>query len=160
MSSADFYTSDIAVFVVGKTNSLTTNQRFLGKFDGEANREWLFDVGLANTARMLKNGSGSVGADNQIVSSEATAGTSYRVFSYIKDGTTGHVGIDGSVTTGSFATATVYDGVLPFRVGADETGNYLNGDMAEIIVIPRAVTTAERQQVERYLSNKYAIALA
>jgi hypothetical protein len=34
------------------------------------------------------------------------------------------------------------------------------GDIAEIIVYDRALTTPERQQVEAYLANKYDISLA
>jgi hypothetical protein len=38
--------------------------------------------------------------------------------------------------------------------------SFFAGDIAEIIVFPTALSTADRQAVERYLSNKYAIALA
>lgn len=37
------------------------------------------------------------------------------------------------------------------------TGQEYSGDIAEILVIPRAVTLAERQQVERYLRARWAI---
>jgi hypothetical protein len=37
--------------------------------------------------------------------------------------------------------------------------SYWNGDIAEILVFPTALSTTERQAVERYLSNKYAITI-
>jgi Rib/alpha/Esp surface antigen-like repeat protein len=39
---------------------------------------------------------------------------------------------------------------------AHNTTNFLNGDIAEIILYDKNVTTAERQNVERYLRTKYA----
>lgn len=48
-------------------------------------------------------------------------------------------------------------------IGASNTGGYgfyFNGDIAEIIVYSRALSTTERQQVEQYLAQKYAITLA
>jgi hypothetical protein len=40
------------------------------------------------------------------------------------------------------------------------TDGYLLGDIAEILVYPTALSTADRQKVESYLSQKYNIALA
>jgi prepilin-type N-terminal cleavage/methylation domain-containing protein len=40
------------------------------------------------------------------------------------------------------------------------TTNYLNGDLAEIIIFTRALKNEERQAVETYLSKKYNIALS
>jgi hypothetical protein len=46
-------------------------------------------------------------------------------------------------------------------IGSDGTpGNFLNGDIAEIIVYNRALNTSELAQVHRYLSRKWGIALA
>jgi prepilin-type N-terminal cleavage/methylation domain-containing protein len=39
-------------------------------------------------------------------------------------------------------------------------GNYLNGDIAEIIIFTRTLKTEERQAVEAYLSKKYAIIIS
>lgn len=48
-----------------------------------------------------------------------------------------------------------------FRIGAfwTETG-FLNGDIAEVIFYSAALSTADRQRVEKYLSGKYGIAVA
>jgi hypothetical protein len=39
------------------------------------------------------------------------------------------------------------------------TGQFLNGDIAEIIVYQRAISVEERNSVERYLSVKWGIAI-
>jgi len=49
----------------------------------------------------------------------------------------------------------------PLAIGQDGRGaEYHQGDIAEILVFPTTLSTADRQKVEQYLSNKYAIALA
>lgn len=54
---------------------------------------------------------------------------------------------------------------LPLNIGCDtlnvgpDTTSGLNGDIAEIILFDRALTDIERQQVEQYLSKRYAINL-
>lgn len=40
------------------------------------------------------------------------------------------------------------------------TGNYYNGDIAEIIIFSRALDDAERQAIEGYLSRKYSIVIS
>jgi hypothetical protein len=42
----------------------------------------------------------------------------------------------------------------------DANREFLNGSIAEIIIYNRGLTTSERQEVESYLANKYAISLA
>jgi hypothetical protein len=42
---------------------------------------------------------------------------------------------------------------------ANFSGAYFNGDIAEMLLLPYAPTTADRQRVESYLSNKWGIAL-
>lgn len=161
LDSSDFYSSDITVFVVGKTNSTTTTQRFVAKFDfATSNREWIFSVTATNIIQILKNESGNVGADNQIIESSSAIGTSNRVLTFQKNGTNGLVAIDGLVTTGTFATSGVFDGSTPYRIGGDQAGNNLNGDIAEILIFSTALSTADRQRVERYLGAKYAITVA
>jgi hypothetical protein len=54
------------------------------------------------------------------------------------------------------------------RIGASYASDFdaslptflLQGDIAEIIIIPRAITATERQALERYASAKYNIPLA
>jgi len=58
----------------------------------------------------------------------------------------------GNNSTGAFAIGS--------SITLDEIDNFFFvGDIAEIIIYNRAITTTERQQVEGYLANKYAIQL-
>jgi hypothetical protein len=68
--------------------------------------------------------------------------------------------LDGSTTSFQSDGNTSDTDSVSVRVGSHTgTGNFTNIDMAEIIVFPRALSTTERQAVERYLSNKYAITI-
>lgn len=46
------------------------------------------------------------------------------------------------------------------RIGAEPAGGYLVGDIAELIVYSRVLTSSERAEVHSYLQDKYAIAVA
>jgi len=67
-------------------------------------------------------------------------------------GTAAAAGTINQVTGRQFYVGTLHvnnnPGAIPY-----------NGDIAEIIILPYAATTVQRQAVERYLSNKYAITI-
>jgi hypothetical protein len=70
------------------------------------------------------------------------------------------VGLNGAYTQASLPSSgntsdTNSDAIEVGRTAAF----YINGDIAEILVFPTALSTTERQAVERYLSNKYAITI-
>jgi hypothetical protein len=159
LDSADWYAQDITAVIVGKTTSITTEQYFVSKFNSaNGNREHLFGLTATNRSRILKNSSGTLGADNQFFDSSASVGTDFRVLSFLKNGTAALLSINGAVENGSFATSAVFDGIAAWRIGGTENGsNFLNGDIAEILVFPTALSTADRQKVEQYLAFKYGI---
>jgi hypothetical protein len=45
----------------------------------------------------------------------------------------------------------------PLQIGADGSALFLNGDIAEILVFPSALSTTDRREVERYLAQKWNI---
>lgn len=45
------------------------------------------------------------------------------------------------------------------RVGNNSSGNTIIGDVAELVIYNRVLTTAERASIDTYLSNKYGIAV-
>lgn len=59
----------------------------------------------------------------------------------------------GATTVGATTNATANT----FYVGQDSAGNYFNGDIAELILYSRTVTSSELIAVERYLKNRWAI---
>lgn len=66
--------------------------------------------------------------------------------------------LSATVKNGLSATSV---NAIPFTVGARNNGaaNKITGDIAEIVIYNRALSDSERQQVERYLSQKYGIAV-
>jgi hypothetical protein len=61
----------------------------------------------------------------------------------------------GGVKTGNTSPVAFTNG----QIGRINTGYYYNGDIAEVLVYNRALSTAERQQVEGYLNGKYGVAV-
>ncbi len=70
----------------------------------------------------------------------------------------------GFVNGASVATATVttaYDNNSgPFLGSRRDVGEYLNGDIAEVLHYSRALSASERSKVERYLGGKWGITVA
>ncbi len=43
------------------------------------------------------------------------------------------------------------------RIGQAEDHNFLNGDIAEILIYNQGLSDSDRQTVENYLENKYGL---
>lgn len=85
-------------------------------------------------------------------------GTSFRIFSATFSGTTLTSWLDGDVIVGPKTIASITEAGSQIRVGRARTaGELWVGDIAEVIVLPYAATTAQRQSVESYLNNKWTI---
>lgn len=72
------------------------------------------------------------------------------------------VRLDGSDTPVTFSTnvnATTSASASSFYGGVDTTGssNYYNGDIGEVMIFTRALTTSEILAVEQYVTNKWAV---
>lgn len=83
-----------------------------------------------------------------------------QLLTWIFEGTTGEVFRNGaSLGTGTY-NLTSLGGTT--ALGSNYTGNQnrFEGDMAEAIYYNHALAAADRQQVEQYLSNRYAILLS
>jgi hypothetical protein len=86
---------------------------------------------------------------------------SYRVFSQISATNNWQMWIDGG-SLFSTETNTTGWGASP-KIGWVTFGAqnyYIDGDIAEILVFPTALSTEDRQSVERYLAKKWALTLA
>lgn len=133
--------------LVGKVSiALTADQ---GLFDGQGtSRHLLAADDPSDDWRIF--------AGNLLASANAVD-TSFHVFTAIYDGASSLLRKEGtqilSGNAGAQALGVATIGALAASV------NFLNGDIAEVIVYNRALSTAEQQRVERYLSVKYGIAL-
>ncbi len=65
------------------------------------------------------------------------------------------LGIDGNYVSNSIDATTTID--VAFNLGTRSDGNYrLDGDIAEVIIYNRKLSSAESMQVSEYLKNKYS----
>jgi uncharacterized repeat protein (TIGR01451 family) len=71
------------------------------------------------------------------------------------DGTTASVYVDGRHGGSAAVTSNFVDEAL--QIGWHNGGNFLDGDIAEVIVYDRQITDGERRQLEVYLGEKYAL---
>jgi len=62
--------------------------------------------------------------------------------------------IDTAVTVGGFGPT------LPDAIGTNSSGSFGAIEVAEVIYFNRALTTTERQSIERYLGKRYGLAVA
>lgn len=91
-----------------------------------------------------------------------SAGNSPANVSIFKDGLTQSLSNDNSgyVNAGSYnTTAAPIDIGARFDSASSAFTNFHKGDIAEVIIFQRALTTAERQELECYLGDKYAISV-
>jgi len=58
------------------------------------------------------------------------------------------------VTVGGFGPT------LPDAIGTNSSGSFGAIEVAEVIYFNRALTTTERQSIERYLGKRYGLAVA
>lgn len=119
-------------------------------FDGSTNRQAIFR--LAGTDRISAFAGSTASVDG-------TWGTStQRLVGAEFNGSSSRLFIDGAVSpavnpgTGSYTYGSVgtFDGSLA----------QWNGNICELLLFSRALTTAERQRIERYLAARWGIALA
>jgi hypothetical protein len=84
-----------------------------------------------------------------------------RVLSMTYDGTNQKVYSNGSLSNTFSISGNIATSNGRFQIGgynlSFNAADYFYGEIAEVIMYNRAVTEAERQQVEAYLNTKYAI---
>ena len=127
---------------------------------------------FTNASNLLSTHAGlSSSSQHANVGGILTTGTSPRVYCARYDGTAGsfaaglNIIIDGATlpvasTTGTFPSS-LPGGSPTLFIGSNiRANNWFNGKLCEYISYARALTTAERQRVERYLATRWGITLA
>jgi hypothetical protein len=136
-------------FIAFKSNNNSSRRVFDVETIGGA-------TGPRNT--MLLNGSVSHIFAGDILSGNFTS-TDWNISNARFNGSSSEWRVNGSVLTngnaGTEASSSLVIGA--FRTTASD---FFNGDIAEILVFPTALSTINRQRVERYLGAKYAITVA
>ena len=100
----------------------------------------------------------------EALSNYANTNTNINVYTAVLQPTAQAGFVNGAAPTTGLATNTVtatYDDTGAIWIGSRrDVGEYLAGDVCEILHWPRALSTAERQQCERYLGRKWGITVA
>lgn len=145
----------LSVIVVGKSNSASTNQTYIGKFDSTNNeREWRLQnddfiaTELANAETANETVSFTNNTNLRIISATWAPNQSSSVS--INNG----AAVSAITPVTSISTTTE-----PIIVGASLQGStsFLNGDIAEILVYNKKLSTTELTKIATYLNTKYNI---
>lgn len=136
-------TQPYTLFIVCRSGVGAGNQYFV---DGSVLNAGVMSGGASNNTFTMYSGN--------VLSASATP-TNFNYVGGIYDGVSSILTINGSTTTGDVG-ATNTTGMT---IGANgvASGQFLNGDIAEIIVYNTHLSVANRQKVENYLKIKYAL---
>lgn len=144
------------LFVVSSTSLPGTQERVIGMAETASGR-WHFQYPSA-AASVSYLSSTSSGVD--ITISSGVTKSNYNIFTCFKSGTTQSISYNGA-TAVTNASGANESGIDSATIGSElGTVLFLTGAIAEIIVYSRALSTAEINQVNRYLSNKWGITLS
>jgi hypothetical protein len=80
--------------------------------------------------------------------------TAFELWSATTDGSTNNMWVNGSQVLTNVNNAVI---APTANLYVNESGNYCNCDIAELLLYNSALSTAQRQQVESYLNGKYAL---
>jgi hypothetical protein len=112
------------------------------------------NYGAFGVARAVYGGGAITTGVYQVVSAVLAGGTLPTNLSMWTNGTGGPVSV---VTAGTAANAKLDANVF---IGSSAGSHFMKGKMAELICYTKALTTAERVTVQKYLGKKYNIAVA
>ena len=161
--AADLFQSDYSIFIVGFGSN--SNQDILAYTFG-VNHGILIECSTGNQLRLLhRNALGTSGGDN-VIAGTTRSNSASQVLSFSRGlpaaGTQQFWinGGDNQTTVGTNAVLPSGGVLVLGRLSGAVSNRYLNGDLAEVIIIDREVNDVERIIIENYLAAKYGIALA
>ena len=138
-------TNGLSIIVVGKTsNTANNNQTYISKFN-TTNKEWLLQNDEFNVVNDTLNFSNN--------------NTNFNILSALWAPSSPQLSLAINNNTASTFTGddTITNTIEPIIVGANAQGgaSFLNGDIAEILVYNKKLSTDELNKVRSYLNNKY-----
>lgn len=160
------HSAQSSVFIVFKNSNTSGDGMLLATNDGTTLKTGYFAYLPNNSSSSILITKSSLGS--YVVSATYTSysSSSFSIWSAITDVTltaalrllsyrnSAPLGETNSASNSAVST----DSSVNMLIGKyGSSSGFLNGDIAEILVFPRALTTSERQRVERYLNSKYAI---
>ncbi|MDO8429607.1 MAG: LamG domain-containing protein, partial [Candidatus Daviesbacteria bacterium] len=160
--SAFMNTSNFSFFAVAKTNVSNDggNHTILGRNHSASGGAW--DFGIATNGKVNISTWNGSGTQTQVKGATALGTSSFYIISATDDGTTRTIYLNGTQDNSGTGT-TINDTIsTPVTVGVAHGGSaeLWNGDIAEVILYNRSLSSTERQTIETYLSNKYNISVS
>jgi hypothetical protein len=148
-----FGNNSLSVFAVTSGgNQNTTNATMLSSGTATAGW-WLTRRASAGRIGVLNNNNTLQGATTSL----PAAGYNFRLFGYNKVfGTSALLKVNGNNEISS-TTAAAINGFTNanYQVGAGSGANFLNGDIAEVMVFTKTLSPEEQAGIEKYLMDKY-----
>jgi hypothetical protein len=138
-------TNGLSIIVVAKTSNIAnSNQTYISKFN-TTNREWRLQNDEFNIVNNVLNFSNS--------------NTNFNILSALWEPTSPQlsIAINNNSATTTTGAATITNTSEPIIVGANNQGStgFLNGDIAEILVYNKKLSTDELNKVRTYMNAKY-----
>ncbi len=160
--------NDLTIFYVGKSNALTTSsQRVIGYRDSSGGGSDRLNFGMQSNGRVWFKAIDDTGNIGNVISSNLDLGTEWHIGRASINNTDFYLQYNNSTeVTASVPLYSNNNGfnLVPFRLGFIEQssplageGEYWDGDIQEVIIYNKALSTDEISQVRDYLNNKYKI---
>jgi hypothetical protein len=146
---------DRTIFIVGKYNDINADQQGFLNLLGDGAESYVFKQAELDESYYYIHPA-------QIAAPTSVSVGNYHIVS-ISNNTepnTSTMRINGVAGNNDYGEMTTKYASYANIGSRNADGEFLNGSIAEVIIYNRALTTSERQEVENYLSNKYAISLA
>jgi len=155
---ADFNATSQTIIVVARQTT-AANQSVFYKSSGSSANGVIMRYRTGTTFWLYqKNDSGS-----ETLGTNFNTNTNSNVYTAVLQPTSQAGFVNGAVPAGTMTNTltTAYDDTGTLFIGSRrDVGEYFAGDVCEILHWPRALSTAERQQVERHLGSKWGITVA
>jgi len=149
-----YNTNSLSVFVIGSGGNQSTTNAVMFSSGAASTGWWFTRRASAGRIGVINNNNSLVGATTTL----PTTGYDFKLFGYNKlFGTSAQIKVNG-VNEISSTTAAAIGGFTNanYQVGAGNSTNYLNGEIAEIIAFTKTLSPQEETNVEKYLMDKYA----
>lgn len=155
-NSSAMLNSNYTVFMVEQRRAAGVNQFFLG-----GSTSGNFHIGYSSSTLIRAGKYGVINSDFFDYTIPAYNSPMPRIHTFLHSSTIGKkYWINGGVTpegsSNNTSVLTFYNGVI----GNTEGVYFYNGDIAEMIIFNRALSTEERTAIEDYLGKKYAILIS
>ena len=151
-SEFNFASSDFAIFCVHQRTGATPATQTVYDMGGALNDGFAsYYVFIDGVIDVHQSATGS-----SLLRSETSGTTTVFCTAIVDNGTSAFARYDGATVGSAGSPDTSYTSSEPFTIGATSaTAGFLNGKIAEVIVIQATLTDREIEQFEGYLLHKY-----